>query len=99
MFIYSQIIRYTRHHFKIRDYRVPVSEHERLGCFATFFAEKVSVVTNSTVIDPLVFDGKKQIDASNLMFMSTNEVRKCRILCNRFVCYVFLLCYDFMIFL
>ena len=30
---------------------VPVGGHERSGCFAKFFSEKVSSITNSTIID------------------------------------------------
>jgi hypothetical protein len=55
---------------------VPVGGHERSGCFATFFSEKVSSITNSTLVDPLVYNGEKKLAAGNLMFMSTNEVQK-----------------------
>ena len=56
---------------------VPVGEHECSGCFASFFEEKVRVITNSTIVDPSVYNGKKKIDAGNLIFMSTCEVRQC----------------------
>ena len=54
---------------------VPVGGHERSGCFASVFSEKVSTITNSTIVDPLVYNGKKKITAGNHMFMSTYEVR------------------------
>jgi hypothetical protein len=40
---------------------VPVGGHERSGCFATFFSEKVSSITNSTLVDPLVYNGEKNL--------------------------------------
>jgi hypothetical protein len=55
---------------------VPIGGHERSGCFAAFFSEKVSSITDSTLIDPLVYNGTKKLAAGNFMFMSTNEVQK-----------------------
>ena len=56
---------------------VPVSEHDRSSGFASFFEDKVSQITNSCIIDPMVYNGIKMIDAGNWMFMSTDEIMKC----------------------
>ena len=56
---------------------LPVGEHERSDCFASFFEEKVKGITDNTIVDPLVYNGKTKLEADSRMFMSANEVRKC----------------------
>ena len=54
-----------------------VGEHERSGCFASFFENKVKTITDNTVVDETVYNGVKKVEAGDLMFMSINEVAKC----------------------
>ena len=54
-----------------------VNEHERSECFASFFENKVRIITYSTVVDESVYNGIKKIEAGDLMFMGINEVEKC----------------------
>ena len=56
---------------------MPVGVHERFGHFASFFEDKVRAITNSTVVDPSVYNGRRKIVAGDHMFMSTHDVRKC----------------------
>ena len=54
-----------------------ISEHERSNCFATHFEEKIRLITNSTVIDPNVYNGIRKMVASNEIFMSITNVEQC----------------------
>ena len=54
-----------------------VGTHERSGHFASFFEEKVRIITNSTIVDPTVYNGRRKMVAGDLMFMSTHDIRKC----------------------
>ena len=48
---------------------MPVSEHDRSNSFASFFEEKVRLITDSCIIDPLVYNGRQLIDY-NIIFTS-----------------------------
>ena len=39
--------------------------------------EKVRKITESTIVDPLVYNGRKKLEAVDSMFMSILEVKKC----------------------
>ena len=54
-----------------------VGGHERAECFADYILNKVKQVTESTVVDPTVYNGTRKIDASSGMFMSMNDVEGC----------------------
>ena len=54
-----------------------ISEHDRSDCFATYFEEKIRNITNSTVVDPSVYNGVRKMVAGNEMFMSIGEVEIC----------------------
>ena len=54
-----------------------INEHERSNCFATYFEEKIRSITNSTLVDPNVYNGVNKMVAGDEMFMSISEVKSC----------------------
>ena len=46
-----------------------INEHERSNCFATYFDEKIRNITNSTLVDPSVYNGVNKIVAGDEMFI------------------------------
>ena len=52
-----------------------VDEHERSGCFAAYFSNKVETITNETVVDQNVYNGTRKLEAGDQNFMSINEVQ------------------------
>ena len=47
------------------------------GKFSGFFLKKVDSITNAVKADQSVFNGTRNIVADDLMFMNSNEVKKC----------------------
>ena len=60
---------------KFENNSVPCSS--RSDCFAGFFLEKIDSITNAVKADQSVFNGTRKIVADDLMFMNSNEVKKC----------------------
>ena len=56
---------------------MPIGEHERSESFATFFESKVKTITDSTMVDPSVYNGTRKLVAGCEMFMTPSEVEKC----------------------
>ena len=55
----------------------PVSENERSDSFATFFQEKVDMITDSVGVDDSVYNGRRKLVAVDLDFMSEYQVKAC----------------------
>ena len=51
--------------------------HERSEVFARFFENKVKEITDSTLVDQQVYNGRRKIFATDEMFMSIHEVETC----------------------
>ena len=51
--------------------QLPVGVHEHSGHFASFFEDKVRVITNSTVVDHSVYNGRRKIVQFGTVSMNT----------------------------
>ena len=56
---------------------VTVSGDERCNYFADYFESKVKAITDSTVVDPDVFNGDRKLTGVDSMFMTRSNVEKC----------------------
>ena len=54
-----------------------VREHERSDYFASFFEEKVKIITEQVKVEQDVYNGRRKIDAISQMFMGPKEVIEC----------------------
>ena len=56
---------------------VGIDVHKRSDSFAQFFDTKIKAIINDVEINPSVYNGIKKLIATNYMFMSSNEIKKC----------------------
>ena len=54
-----------------------VREHERSDYFASFFEEKVKIITEQVKVEQDVYNGRQKINAISQMFMGPKEVIEC----------------------
>ena len=50
-----------------------INEHERSDCFASFFEAKVKDIMDNMIIDPLVYNGVRKMEADSLAFMTADK--------------------------
>jgi hypothetical protein len=53
---------------------IPVPQNEVPNAFADYFESKIAKITNETIIDPNVYNGKRKMFSSDQNFMSENEI-------------------------
>ena len=56
---------------------IPVNDHERPDSFAQFFEGKVKLITESTIVDPRVYNGTRKVEAADSMFMNSDDIMLC----------------------
>ena len=53
---------------------IPILKNEIPNAFAKYFENKITKITNETLIDPNVYNGKRKLVSTDLDFMTENEI-------------------------